>query len=481
MVKNELFKNVIDNLDIGYWELKNNTSYWSSAFITSLGYKPSEIATKLDYFLEQLIHKNDKALFRDNFFSLVENNIDFKQNILIKKKNNEFKEYICKTNFTLPINIHDNSKVIFFFENKIKTSSKVKDYNFYYRESAEMTSTGSWYVDFLEQKSYWDKETRRIMEYPEDYIPSLKYSSQYYAEEHHQLAADLFFKCAMTGAPFNTEIKMVTANKRLFWARAIGKPVYNNEQDIIGIRGVFQDIDEEKLKTLNLQKTSDIIASQNSRLFNFAHIVSHNLRSHTSNLSLIVQLIEDLKSVEEKLELIGSIKDISESLNTTIEHLNDIVTIQTKTNQNKTIVSFENTLQIVLKSIKHIIMKSNTKIDVNFSEVQSIKYIPAYMESILLNLVTNAIKYKHKNRDAIIKLKTYIENNKTILEVTDNGQGIDMDRFGKKLFGMYNTFHYNEDAVGIGLFITKNQIESLNGEIFVESEVGKGTTFKIQF
>lgn len=481
MVKNELFQNVIDNLDIGYWELKNNTSYWSSAFISDLGYKQSEIATKLDFFLERLIHKNDKALFRDNFFSLVENNVGFKQNIQIKKKTNEYKEYTCKTNSVLPVNIHDTSKIIFFFENKIKTNAKVKDNNFYYRESAEMTSTGSWYVDFLDQKSYWDKETRRIMEYPEDYIPSLKNSSHYYAEEHHQLAADLFFKCAMAGTPFNTEIKMVTANKRVFWAKAIGKPVYNDEQDIIGIRGVFQDIDEEKLKTLHLQKTADIIASQNSRLFNFAHIVSHNLRSHTSNLSLIVQLIEDLKSVEEKLELIDSIKDISESLNTTIEHLNDIVTIQTKTDQNKIIIAFEDTLQTVLKSINHLVTKDNTVVEFDFSMAQTIKYIPAYLESIMLNLITNAIKYKHEKRNAIIKLKTYIKNNKIILEVSDNGQGIDLNKFGKKLFGMYNTFHYNEDAVGIGLFITKNQIESLNGEIFVDSKVGKGTTFKIQF
>ena len=68
-----------------------------------------------------------------------------------------------------------------------------------------------------------------------------------------------------------------------------------------------------------------------------------------------------------------------------------------------------------------------------------------------------------------------------ILEISDNGIGIDLEKFGDKLFGMYKTFHYNKDAVGIGLFITKNQIESLNGEIFVESIVNEGTTFTIKF
>ncbi len=481
MVENEPYDNIINDFEVSYWELKDNTSYWSSAFINGLGYAKDDVSIRLNFFLEKLIHPRDKDLFRDNFYSLVDNNIDFIQNIQVKKQNGSFKEFTCKTNSESNVDASDGSKVIFFFENKIKTSNEFKVNNFYYRESAEMMSTGSWYIDLIERKSYWDKETRRILEYPEDYIPSLKTASNYFLEEYYESAKDCFLNCARTGIPFNTEFKMITAYKRTFWAKAIGKPVYNNKKEIIGVRGVFQDIDNEKNKTLSLQKTSDIIASQNSRLFNFAHIVSHNLRSHTSNLSLIVQLIEDVKSIDEKLELIDSIKDISDSLNTTIEHLNDVVTIQTKTDQNKVTVSFEKVLNDVLKSIGHIIAEGNVTIRSDFSRVEHIDYIPAYMESILLNLITNAIKYKHEERDAVIEIKTDIYDKKVVLAVKDNGRGIDMEKFGNKLFGMYNTFHYNSDAVGIGLFITKNQIESLNGEIFAESEVGKGTTFKIHF
>jgi len=481
MIKNELFSDVIDDLDFGYWTLKDNISCWSSAFIKSLGYSEYEIEISLNYFTDHLIHKDSRKLFIDNFYGLVRNDIDFKQIVSVKCKDGSYKEFVCKSNEELPVNVHEGSKVIFFFERNFKTLDIVKDDNFYYRESAEMTSTGSWYVDFLEQKSYWDHETKRILEYPDNYIPSLKDSSLYYAEEHLQLAADSFFKCAMAGKAFDVEIKMLTANKREFWARAMGKPVYNDNKDIIGIRGVFQDIDDVKLKEINLQKTSDIVASQNSRLFNFAHIVSHNLRSHTSNLSLIVQLIEDVNTPEEKVELISSIKDISESLNSTIEHLNEVVTIQTQTSQNTVEVEFANTLSLVTKSIGTIVSENKAIVESNFSQVESIQYIPAYLESIILNLLTNAIKYKHPERDPIITLTTYIKDKKTFLEVTDNGIGIDLEKFGEKLFGMYKTFHYNKDAIGIGLFITKNQIESLNGEIFVDSKVGKGTTFTIQF
>jgi len=286
------------------------------------------------------------------------------------------------------------------------TSEKIKDDNFYYRETAEMTATGSWFIDFKEQKSYWDHETRRILEYSDDYVPSLKTSSRYYIKEHRQLAANAFFKCAMAGEPFDIEIKMLTANNREFWARAIGKPVFDDAKEVTGIRGVFQDIDDIKLKEIRLQKTSDIITSQNSRLFNFAHIVSHNLRSHTSNLSLITQLIDDVDSPEEKVELINSIKDISESLNSTIEHLNEVVTIQTQTSHNKVEVNFNKILSQVVKSIGTIVSENKATIHSDFSETESIQYIPAYLESIILNLLTNAIKYKHPDRDPEITIKT---------------------------------------------------------------------------
>jgi len=72
-------------------------------------------------------------------------------------------------------------------------------------------------------------------------------------------------------------------------------------------------------------------------------------------------------------------------------------------------------------------------------------------------------------------------NNKNELLISDNGLGIDLEKHGKNLFGMYKTFHSNDDSRGIGLFISKNQIEAMNGSIAVDSEVDKGTTFKISF
>ena len=100
-------------------------------------------------------------------------------------------------------------------------------------------------------------------------------------------------------------------------------------------------------------------------------------------------------------------------------------------------------------------------------------------DSIILNLTTNAIKYRETGRKSYIKFSALRDPEKVVIKIEDNGVGIDMNKFGDKIFGMYKTFHGNEDARGIGLFITKNQVETMGGRISVFSVPGESTVFEI--
>jgi signal transduction histidine kinase len=108
-----------------------------------------------------------------------------------------------------------------------------------------------------------------------------------------------------------------------------------------------------------------------------------------------------------------------------------------------------------------------------------IKYNPAYLESILFNFISNALKYSSDERIPEIHLDAFWEQDRPVLICKDNGLGIDLEKNGAKLFGMYKTFHGNKDAKGIGLFMTRNQVEAMHGKIEVESQLGIGTSFKI--
>lgn len=351
--------------------------------------------------------------------------------------------------------------------------------NFYYEEISNLTQAGGWSVDFVNKKSYFDKQARRILKVPDTYVPTLNQSYLFYAEEHMQKATNLFFACAQ-GDSFSEEIKMVTYTKEIFWAKAHGKPVKNEKGEVIGIRGVFQSIDQEKKKELQIEASLDIIEGHNKRLYNFAHIVSHNLRSHVSNLQLTTALFCTKNLDQDQKELFDNFSEIATNLDVTLKHLNEIVTLQTNVNKAKETVNIEEVYKRVIDSIRQISIQNRVIYYTEFSEVEEFPYVSAYLESILHNLITNAIKYKHPDRDPEINIFTYEENNKSYLVVKDNGIGIDLEKHGNQLFQMYKTFHKNEDANGLGLFLTKSQVESLGGKITVESTVGKGSKFTVQ-
>jgi len=351
--------------------------------------------------------------------------------------------------------------------------------DFYYEEISNLTGAGGWSVDFLNKTSYFDKQARHILEVPEDFTPTLKEGYRFYANEHLELATRLFFDCAQ-GTPFHEEIKMITYTGKVFWAKAHGTPLLDDKKEIIGIRGVFQSIHIEKEREIKLQQSLEIIEGHNKRLYNFAHIISHNLRSHVSNLQLSATLFETDSLDAVQRELFGNFEKIGQSLDVTLGYLNEIVTIQSATDKDLKPVHFETSLRNVEASIKQLILQSKAAIYTEFSEIEEVDYSAPYMESILLNLITNAIKFKHPERDPEINIFTYKEDDITYLAVKDNGLGIDLKKYGDKVFKMYNTFHSNADSQGLGLFLIKSQVETLGGNITVESKLGKFTKFTVQ-
>ena len=482
MLNNIQLNSILEDFNIAYWKINllNKEVSWSEHFNTLVG-NPQPTESNFEYFLKEILHSDYRYDFRVYFDKLTETNEAFSIEVRLKLSNGKYRWFECRnlknkesnreTAVLLFVNIHQSKRDQYTIEENF----------FYYHETAQMTNTGGWYIDTVNRNIYWDNVTKKIIDCPLDYQPPYEEHFKFYAPEEHAKVQSAFEKCEKYGIPFKLELKMRNLYHKDFWVCATGKPVYSEEQEIIGIRGVFQDINKQKINELNLQNSLDIIATQNSRLFNFAHIVSHNLRSHSSNLCLIVELLKEAKSNTDKVELIPNVVDISENLDIAINHLNEIVNKQTLLRKARRIISFEKALSGVMASTSSLINRENAKIVAEFHKLKEISYIPEYLESILLNLITNAIKYKHPGRKPVIFIQTYIKNETPYMEISDNGLGIDLDQYGDKMFGMYKTFHENLDSRGIGLFITKNQVETLGGSISVTSTVDVGTTFKIKF
>ncbi len=473
---------ILEDFDIAYWKINLLTKEisWSEHFEALVG-KPSSGISHFDYFMNHILHRDYKYDFLVGFENLIAGSQSFNQEIKLKL-NDKTRWFECR-NLKSKENSNKETAVLLFvnIHQSKRDQYTIEENFFYYRETAEMTSTGGWYIDTLTPAIYWDDVTKKILDCPKDFHLVYEDRLRFYAKDHQEIALSMFEKCEKYGIPFKVELKMVTLYGREFWVRATGKPVYNDEQQITGIRGVFQDIDDNMSNEINLQNSLDIIAAQNSRLFNFAHVVSHNLRSHSSNLSLVVQLVTESKQPKEKLDLIDNIVSISENLDNAISQLNSMVTHQTLLTKERRQVSFADALDVVIASVSSLVNRESANIISDFNNLKEIKYIPEYLESILLNLITNAIRYKQPGRKPVIFIQSYLVNEQPYLEVSDNGMGIDLDQYGDKMFGMYKTFHRNPEAKGIGLFITRNQVETMGGSISVTSTVNIGTTFKIKF
>lgn len=242
---------------------------------------------------------------------------------------------------------------------------------------------------------------------------------------------------------------------------------------------MVENITDRKEAELELNKSLELVTEQNKRLLNFSYIVSHNLRSHTSNIKSLLDLLRYAESEVERVEMMHILHNVSNVLDETIRDLSHVVSIHT--NLNHTIESLhlrEYVDKAILVLGEQIAMKK-ANVQNHVPEELKIKYTSAYLDSILLNFISNSIKYSHPERVPEVNISCLLESDKVVLIISDNGIGIDMEKNGKKLFGMYKTFHGNTDARGIGLFITKNQIEAMGGKVEVESEVGKGTTFRV--
>ncbi len=239
----------------------------------------------------------------------------------------------------------------------------------------------------------------------------------------------------------------------------------------------------EELKALNVaqRETIDIVSEQNKRLLNFAHIVSHNLRSHSGNISMLLNLFNDEKDETEKQTLMRLLETAAEQMMESINNLNDVVTVQININEQRKSILLKAAIEKTMETLGAEISINKAIVKVDVPDDLELMYAPAYLESILLNFLSNAVKYRSRERTPEIKFSTYYDEKRLVLEITDNGVGIDLKRHGDKIFGMYKTFHGNKDAKGLGLFISKNQVEAMGGKIEVESELGVGSTFRIYF
>ncbi|TSD67282.1 PAS domain S-box protein [Inquilinus sp. KBS0705] len=276
----------------------------------------------------------------------------------------------------------------------------------------------------------------------------------------------------------NFENRYITKSGEIVWLSWTSVGI--EEQQLVF--GLAKNITHKK----RLEEDRNILISNltkaNDELKQLTYATSHNLRAPINNVFSIFHLIKEKKIEDTEIaDLLDMLEESTGSLRNTINNYVDSLI------QKKSLIievgtqSFTESLNTVIKSLKSLIIDTKTVISSDFSEIDVINFNKSYLDSILLNLVSNSIKYAKPNTHPQILLKSKKGNGIVTLIFKDEGLGFDMEKNKDRIFGFNQTFHENEDSKGIGLYLVHNHLTSLGGYIDVVSRINEGTTFTITF
>ncbi len=281
---------------------------------------------------------------------------------------------------------------------------------------------------------------------------------------------------------FTFETLNINKKNQEYWVNFTMIPITNFDDEHSHWISIQRDISKEKEREEEREHLISELTQNNKDLKQFSYITSHNLRAPLSNLTGLLNLIEDIPIENEELkELIDGFSKSTGLLNETINDLVKVIIIKDSPSIQREEVVIRDIFENVFNQLTFIIGIQKPILKLSLDNAKTLLINKTYLESILLNLMTNSLKYRDEKRQLRIAISSYIEENMTVIEFTDNGIGIDLERNKDKIFGLYQRFHNHSDSKGLGLYLVKSQVEAMGGIIAIESEVGKGTTFKISF
>ena len=268
-------------------------------------------------------------------------------------------------------------------------------------------------------------------------------------------------------------------------------PVFDEFRKTQAIVVIASDVTDQMLANQRLKESEKLLESKNIELIkinndldNFIYTASHDLRAPVANIEgLVTSLKSNLPSeiIDEETEMILELIDKSIiRFKNTILDLTEITKIQKGLDEDTDELNIEQIIEDVKLSIYDSIAKSDAKIQTDFIEVPTLKFSRKNLNSIIYNLLSNGIKYRDPKRRPEINISTHRIEGFVILTVQDNGLGISKEN-KSKMFSMFKRFHDHVEGTGIGLYIVKRIIDNAGGIIEVESEEGKGSTFKVFF
>ena len=248
----------------------------------------------------------------------------------------------------------------------------------------------------------------------------------------------------------------------------------------LDITNLVNTVDKLKIAQSSLKDINQNLKRKNQELQDFSYVVAHDLKSPLTNLNGLLQMVLQADTASnEVVSLVDKMQIVTGVMCNKIRALNEVIALKSNFSDHKEEIDFSEILKEIKSIHTHEIIKGRTIIKEDFSSCDKINYNTVQLQSILQNLLSNALKYRNPNRKLCIKISTKEIDGRVHLFFKDNGLGFNQNLAGK-IFNLFKRMHTHVEGMGIGLYIIQSIIIENGGEIDVLSQVNKGTEFKIK-
>jgi PAS domain S-box-containing protein len=348
------------------------------------------------------------------------------------------------------------------------------------REAQTLARIGNWEFQAADQAIHWSDEVFNIhgldKEKGEPALPELE---KLYHPDDLPLFRQILTDAISQGTPYNQDLRIVTPGGGVRHVNIIGKPEFDQAGRVVRLSGTIIDINERKLVERHLQTQNEELKKINEELDRFVYSAGHDLRAPLMSvlgLINIAQLDESGAKKDEYMEL------MRRSIHKLDEFIKDIIHFSrnARTPLTPKSIDFAGLLHEVVENLHY--MKGARAIQTHLHVTQELPFFsdPKRLTVVLNNLLANAFRYSDPYKpQSFVDVTVTVDDQGATIRIEDNGIGIEREHLDK-IFLMFYRATESRSGSGLGLYIVKETIETLQGHIRVQSRIGEGTSFSIR-
>ncbi len=302
-----------------------------------------------------------------------------------------------------------------------------------------------------------------------------------FPSEHHEIVLKTIEQCYNNpDKQLEWELVKHKKNGTLIHVHEVAQVVYFDDEEP-KLLIVCTDITERKEAEIKLKTLAQELGKQNEDLRRFAYITSHDLRAPVINLNaLLNHFDEENPNNPLNADLIQKFKQSASRISDTLNDLLEVTKIKDKAHaEERSNCDIGKCIADCIADNTEKIKEVQATITTDFSQVNEVYFSKTVLNSAFTNLITNAIKYRSKDRPLTLQINAVMEGDQCVIRFTDNGIGMDIEKYRNRLFTLYQRFHPHIEGKGLGLYLVKSQLEALGGSLQVESTEDVGSTFII--